>query len=137
MSAGFYPNVLFEAAHNASIIPLASEPTYFAMVGFGGYNLPLAFVLAVIGATAGQLFNWFLGRLLFKAKQANIVPFKENTYQRAASTFNKYVVFALLFSWMPMFGFVTIAAGFLGTRLRIALPLLIVGIAGHYGWYLI
>src|SRR4051812_27369720 len=75
-----YLPILFESAWVASIIPLSSEPTFFAMKAFGGFNIGVAFVLAVIGASAGQAFNWAIGRLLITLKNRGIFKISEDDY---------------------------------------------------------
>jgi membrane protein YqaA with SNARE-associated domain len=131
----FYLQVFTEAAHTASIIPLGSEWTLAAMKSFGGYNLSLACAIAAAGAMVGQLFNWGVGRFLLKLKRTTQLHVPQEQYDRLAVAFQKYVVFALLFCWVPFFNFLTLAAAFLGVRLKTALPLIIVGLAGYYGWY--
>jgi membrane protein YqaA with SNARE-associated domain len=61
-----YLNVFIEAAHKASLIPFASEATLYAMKSFGSYNIQLAIILAIAGATLGQMLNWAAGRLLVR-----------------------------------------------------------------------
>ncbi len=136
MSAELYLNVLTEAAHTASIIPFGSEPTLAAMKAFGGYSLPLAAISATIGATIGQAFNWGIGRVMLILKEKQRIPIMEERFQYASVFFKKYGIFVLLFSWMNLFNFVTVAAGFFGVKPKIAFPLLCVGLAGHYGYYL-
>lgn len=128
-----YLPILLETAWKASIIPLGNDPTFFAMKDFGGYNMPLACALAVIGGTTGQIFNWWIGRLLWKFPVMSEPP---RWYPEFKRVFNRYGVFFLVFAWAPLFNVLALAAGFSRTRARIALPLLFIGEAAHYGWYL-
>lgn len=123
-----YLPILIESAHAASIIPLASEATAYAMKAFGGFNMELAFALSVIGGTLGHAFNWGVGALLARWKGAN-----GEVHARAQRIFKKYLIFLLLFCWFPVMNFAVVASGFLGVRLKTALPLIALGLAGYYG----
>ncbi|MDE3015418.1 MAG: hypothetical protein KGI29_00640 [Pseudomonadota bacterium] len=129
-----YLHILLETAWKASIIPLGDDPTFFAMKSFGGYDMWPAFALAVFGGTIGQMFNWWVGRLLIKFPVASTPP---RWFPIVKSLFNRYGVFLLVFAWLPLLNLLALAAGFFGTRARIALPLILIGEATHYGWYLI
>jgi membrane protein YqaA with SNARE-associated domain len=147
-------NILLETAWKASIVPLGNDPTFFAMKAFGGYDMRPAFALAVAGASIGQLFNWGLGRLLRsslrgvapkpKADDAAIQSTSRKSgllrYARndeLTALFNSYGIFALLFCWVPLCNFVVVIAAFAGAKPKLALPLIIIGEAAHYGWYLL
>ena len=129
-----YPPILYESAWAASIIPFGSDPTFFAMKDFGGYNMTLAFALAVAGGTMGQIFNWLFGYALRKLPITAQPP---RWYPKLQPLFNRYGIFLLLFAWMPLFNILPVAVGFFGGRARIALPLLFLGEVAYYGWYLI
>ncbi|MDE3060551.1 MAG: hypothetical protein KGJ06_06030 [Pseudomonadota bacterium] len=124
-------SILLESAWTASIIPLGSEPTIAALKAFGGHDMVLPSLLAVAGAIAGQSFNWLIGKIFMKYKPDS------KRYARAASFFNKYLVFLLFFSWVPLGNLLVAAAGFLGTRLTFILPLVIIGEAYNYSRYLL
>ena len=133
MTAPFALQTFIESAHTASIIPLSSETAYFAMLAFGNYDMAMPFALAVAGATIGQTFNWWLGTVIhtlwLKRKQHPT----ETQYHKATQFFSRYGIWLLVFCWMPLLNFVPVIAGFLGTRLKIALPLVAAGLAVHYG----
>jgi membrane protein YqaA with SNARE-associated domain len=133
----FYLNVFLESAHAASIIPLySSGATFYAMRSFGGFNLPLAAMLAVFGSALGALFNFALGYgLLFLYRKKNIKFMSNEKYSRASRWFFKYGIVLLPLSWLPFFNFLVVAAGFLGVRARVALPLVILGQALYFGYY--
>ena len=132
MSGNLYLQGFFESAHTATIIPLASEPTFFAMKAFGGFDMTGAFALAVTGATIGHCFNWWLGKMLRKLPPPGKGMLSEERYQRAKAIFHRYGIWLLFFAWAPMCNFLVVAAGFLDVRPRIALPLIIAGLAVHY-----
>jgi membrane protein YqaA with SNARE-associated domain len=127
-----YINVFFEAFHTASIIPLSSEATMAAMKAFGGFNLTTALALAIAGGILGQMFNWWLGSFLIKKRPANGWNIPDTLYEKARHIFNKYLVFLLIFCWLPLGNFFMLAAGFLGAKPKMIFPLLLIGYAVHY-----
>ncbi len=133
MSADLYLQVLLESAWTASIIPMSSEPTYFAMQSFGGYDMHKAFALAVFGSSCGQLFNWLIGKFLFSLKNKGAFKLDERWYQRVNFLFNRYGVFTLFFCWAPLCNVLVAVSGFINTRLTIVLPLVVLGEMFNYG----
>lgn len=129
----FYFKVFYEAAWSNSIIPFATEATYMALKLFGGYNLPGVCLLAIVGATIGQAFNWYVGQVLFKLHKNSSLHISEQWYNKISELFNKYGIFLLLFSWAPLCKLLLIVAGFLNTRLSFALSLVILGQIYYYG----
>jgi membrane protein YqaA with SNARE-associated domain len=132
-----YLNVLIESLWVASVIPGGSEPTFFSMKAFGGFSLPLACAIAVIGATIGQLFNWWLGKQIHKLQRKQQKGFNPAMYEKIQASFHKYGIFILLLSWLPILNLFVVAAGMLQVPLRTALPLIIAGQVAAYGFYLL
>ncbi len=133
-----YLDIFLEAAHTASLVPLASEPTFFAMYGFG-YNIQLAAVVAILGASLGAGFNFVLGvflRRLYHKKNATHL-LSEKQYSRAKNFFSRFGFVFLLFSWLPLLNFTVFAAGFLAMRPRIAMSLVVIGLTTRYGYYIL
>ena len=131
-----YVNVFIESARVASVIPFSSEPTFFAMFYFGGFNMPLAAALAVLGASLGQSFNWYAGHLLLKSHRKRPFKVSEYWYNRCTQLYGKYGALLLFFSWLPLMKLLVVAAGFLNVRFRFALPLIFAGNVVAYGYYL-
>ena len=132
-----YLPILFESAWVASIIPFSSEPTFFAMKAFGGFNMPLATALAILGASGGMALNWAIGRFLIRFKNSGIFKISDDDYAYGAHMFNRYGIVLLLISWMPLCNLLAVIAGFLGTKPKVALALLMVGEMFNYGRYLL
>jgi membrane protein YqaA with SNARE-associated domain len=128
----FYFKVFYEAAWSNSIIPFASEATYMALKLFGGYNLPGVCLLAVIGATLGQMFNWYVGKLLFRLHKNSSLHLSEYWYNKISYLFNKYALFILLFTWAPLCKLFPILAGFLNARMGFVLSLVMLGQIYYY-----
>lgn len=131
-----YVTVFKDAAWNASIIPFSSEATLFAMRGFGGFDLHLALMMTIVGAMAGLLFNWGIGRLILLLFRRGKVRMNQAQYEKASFVLRRYFLFLLLLCWNPMLNYMPVVAAFLGVRLRIALPLMLVGEAGYYTYQL-
>ena len=130
-----YFNIFLESAWKASIIPLGNDTTFFAMKAFGNYNMTTPFLLSITGAMLGQLFNWLVGRFLVGHKaRMKVSDYWQN---RVSTLFNKYGIFLLLFSWVPLCNLIVVLAGFVGTRIKIVLPLVMAGQIFYYGCYLI
>jgi membrane protein YqaA with SNARE-associated domain len=131
-----YLQTAFESAWVASIVPFGAEPTFFAMQSFGGFNMPLAVAAAITGATLAQCVNFAIGKLLLKLKSHREYTVSDEWYAKLCEFFQTYGIFMLLFSWMPLCKMFVVAAGFFGTRFRLALPLVIIGLVYNYGRYL-
>jgi membrane protein YqaA with SNARE-associated domain len=132
-----YVQVLFESAWVATIIPMSAEPTFFAMRGFGGYDMWPAFAMAVAGATGGQLFNWGVGRLLLTLKDKGELNVSEPQYQKFSGIFRRYLLFLLVLCWVPLCNIFVVIAGFFNLRMRILIPLILLGNIIRYGQYML
>lgn len=130
-----YLNVFTESAWVASVIPLGSEPSFFAMAAFGTFSMFPAWVAAVAGGTLGHIFNYCVGRLI--AKLSTNTKINNVWLLRLHEYFVKYGVFILLLAWVPMFNMFVVLAGAVKISPRIALPLIIAGLAFHYGMYIL
>jgi len=128
--------VFLEALWAASIIPFSNDATFSAMAAFGNFDMHIPAVIAIIGATMGQIFNLIIGRLFLELHKKGLLYVKAVWYDRIAGIFNKYCVFLLLFSWVSILKLLLVFAGFLGTGIRFALPLILIGQIYHYSSYL-
>lgn len=128
----YYTDVFIEALWTASIIPLSQDATFTAMKLFGGYDMTTAAVIAVAGASLGQLFNWWVGRYLYQVRDKANFKLSEHWYNKISHIFNKYLVFLLLFSWAPIGGILLGIAGFTKTPLKMVMPLVIIGYCYYY-----
>lgn len=139
-----YLDIFTESVLVSSIIPLVSNPTFYAAKAFSAnsdlysFNMTLAVALAVCGSFFGALFNLSIGEWFLKhyRKEKNLKYMPAKTYAKASIWFNKFGFVVLFFSWFPLLNFSVLAAGFFGMRSRIVLPLVVAGQALHYGWFL-
>ena len=117
----------------ATILPGSSEPMLVALLILYPASAITLFLTATIGNTAGALANWFLGRGLMRFAGARWFPASTEHIRRVAAFFGRYGSWPLLFSWLPIIGDpLTVAAGALGIRLPLFLPLVAVGKAARY-----
>jgi membrane protein YqaA with SNARE-associated domain len=132
MRMDFYLLTLTEALLN-TLSPLFTEVTGPAMRAFGGYDLSFAAALGTLGGIIAALILWGIGRTLYYAGQHPRIAFKPERYERLHRDMHRYGIWLLLLTWLPVGFFIAIAAGFFNVRLSVAMPLIIVGMAVHYG----
>jgi membrane protein YqaA with SNARE-associated domain len=123
----YYIKVFYEEAWSASLIPFASSATFSALNLFGGHNMHMLALFATAGATLGLIFNWLVGHLLLKLHLKSNLNVSHKIYDRISTIFNKYLIFLLLFSWVPLCKILLLFAGFLDAPLKFVLPLVVVG----------
>ena len=117
----------------ATILPGSSEAMLVALLILYPASSFTLFLTATIGNTAGALANWFLGRGLMRFSGARWFPASTKHVRRAVAFFGRYGSWPLLFSWLPVIGDpLTVAAGVLGIRLPLFLPLVAAGKAARY-----
>lgn len=122
--------IFLEAAHRASIIPLASEATIYAMKSFGGFAMELPVATAIFGGLCGHGFNLLLGRLLMHLPSS---PKNQKIFLLLQKYFNRYGFVALALAPLALGNVLVVAAGMLATPLKKALPALLIGLFVWYG----
>lgn len=138
----FYLNVFRESAFVSSIIPFVGEPTFFAIIEFSkygyDYNKPLAVVIATLGAAVGASFSFLLGKWCLKLYRSRNVKeqISAEKYSNVAKSFSRYFTILFPFTWLPLLNLLPFTAGFLSLRAWRVLPLVIIGKAAYYGYYL-
>ena len=84
-------------------------------------------------AVAGAIVNWLLGRGVARFRDRRWFPLSDAQYARAEATFNRYGLWSLLFSWVPIIGDpLTLIAGALRVRFWPFLALVTLGKAARY-----
>lgn len=127
-----YLQIFIETAHVASIIPFGNDATIYAMKSFGGFDMTTATFTAIVGASAGQSFNWLLGHALLRLMHNEQWKLRPDLYEKTQRLFHRYGIWLLPLSFVPMLNFITVAAGFLRIPYRLVLPLATLGASAHY-----
>jgi membrane protein YqaA with SNARE-associated domain len=126
---------LFIAAFvSATLLPGGAEVVLIAQLHQHPDSLWLALAVATAGNTLGGLTSYLIGRL---------VPNKGKVNPKAMAYLHRFGYWALLFSWVPLFGdALCLAAGWLRLNPLFALPLYALGklarlaaVAGGWTWF--
>jgi len=128
-----YAGLFTSAFFAATILPAQSELGLAALLSMGA--LPAFWLIAVasIGNILGAVVNWVLGQKFEQLKSKKWFPVTTAQLERASKWFQKFGVWSLLFSWLPIIGDpITLAAGFFGVRFRVFLTLIAIAKTGRY-----
>lgn len=118
---------------SATLIPMASEGVLAGLVAVGGWDPWLLWGVATAGNVVGAVVNWGLGLGIGRFQGRRWFPVSESAMARARGWFQRWGVWTLLFSWVPMIGDpLTIVAGAMGVRMRVFLPLVALGKGARY-----
>jgi membrane protein YqaA with SNARE-associated domain len=125
--------VLFVSAFAAStILPMSSEVVLGALAASGTSDRALLLVVATAGNTLGAVANWGIGRYA-AIWRGRLPSLDEGRFERASRWFNRWGIWCLLFSWLPVVGDpLTLVAGVLRTPFVPFLVLVLVGKAARY-----
>jgi membrane protein YqaA with SNARE-associated domain len=114
----------------ATVLPFSSEVVLYALIRSDTPALPLI-LTASFGNTLGATVNWGLGRYLLQYRDRPWFYFKQEQIDRAQRWFQRYGVWTLLFSWLPLGGDVlTFIAGVM--RVKFWLFVLLVGLGKSF-----
>lgn len=116
----------------ATIMPFSSEVILFGLARQGEPSWLLV-VIATLGNSLGAAVNYFLGRYLLHYRERRWFYFSSDQLTRMQNRFNKYGVWSLLFSWLPLGGDVlTCIAGILRVPFPLFILLVAIGKGGRY-----
>jgi membrane protein YqaA with SNARE-associated domain len=117
----------------ATILPLSSEVVVAAALADESIpRLPL-WMAATTGNTLGAAINWGLGRYASQFRDRSWFPASPTQMDKAEAWFNRYGVWSLLMSWLPLGGdALTLIAGLLRVRFDIFLILVAIGTGARY-----
>jgi membrane protein YqaA with SNARE-associated domain len=129
---------LFVSAFLAStILSMSSEVALGALAASGSGGPALLLVVATAGNTLGAVVNWGIGRYA-EAWRSRLISLDEATFQRACRWFNRWGVWCLLLSWLPVVGDpLTLVAGLLRTAFVPFVVLVLLGKASRYALILV
>ena len=118
---------------SATVLPLGSEGLLLYYANDVNLSIFYLWLWASLGNTLGGLTNWFLGLFLVRFEHKKWFPVKADTRQKAERFFNRYGVWSLLFTWLPIVGDgIALVSGVLRTSIWYFLPLVFIGKAVRY-----
>ena len=111
----------------ATILPFQSEIVFVALQLRGEIAIEWIVIVASIGNILGSGMNYALGRVIERYRGRRWFPVSEQQLERGRVWYNKYGVWTLLVSWLPLGDALTVVAGVM--RTNVWLFFLLVGIA--------
>ena len=105
--------VLFASAFtSATLLPGTSEGMLIGLLGMQLVPVVLAIGVATTGNTLGSLVNWGIGRFLDRFRHHPRFPASDAAMARAQGWYDRYGLWSLLASWVPVIGDpLTVVAG--------------------------
>ena len=132
-----YLLLFWTALGAATVLPFSSEVVLLAMLG-AGLDPAALWLAATLGNTLGAVINWFIGSKIAAHADSRWVPVSVEQLERAGHWFNKYGVWSLLFSWLPVVGdALTFVGGIMRVRLVTFLVLVSAGKGARYALLII
>lgn len=111
----------------ATIMPFSSEVVLYALIRQGADSM-LLLLCAASGNTLGAAVNWSLGRFFLHYQDRPWFYFSREQVERMQHWFQRYGVWSLLFSWVPLGGDVlTFIAGIMKVNFPVFILLVGVG----------
>jgi membrane protein YqaA with SNARE-associated domain len=125
--------ILFVSAFAAStILPMSSEVVLGAVAVAGVTDVWLLLAVATAGNTLGAVVNWGIGRYA-STWRTHLHSLEEAKFERACRWFNRWGIWCLLLSWLPVVGDpLTLVAGALRTAFVPFVLLVLLGKAARY-----
>ncbi len=125
---------LFVAAFiSATLLPGSSEAALAAALASSQAELWPALIVATFGNTLGSCVNWALGLYVAHWRGHRFFPVKDKDFARYEALYQKYGLWSLLASWVPIIGDpLTVMAGVFGTPLRLFVPIVAVAKLARY-----
>ncbi|RBP85610.1 DedA family protein [Marinomonas rhizomae] len=128
-----YLIIFFVSFLSATVLPLGSEGLLLYQANDASLSVFYLWLWASLGNTLGALTCWFLGIYLLRFEHKRWFPVTPKTRQKAERFFNKYGVWSLLFTWLPVVGDgIALVSGVLRTPIWYFLPLVLIGKAARY-----
>ncbi len=116
----------------ATVLPFSSEVVLVPML-LGGHNAFGLWVAATAGNTMGAVVNWVLGRLVLRFRTRTWFPVSARRLDRAQNWFQRWGIWALLFTWLPVGGdALTFVAGLMRVKFWVFALLTGVGKGARY-----
>jgi membrane protein YqaA with SNARE-associated domain len=118
---------------SATLLPGSSEVMLAGILAAGKTSTVLAIVAATAGNTLGSCVNWGLGRFFAHWRGRTWFPVPEERFGRYSDWYNRWGLWSLLLSWMPVIGApLTVLAGVARTPLPVFVIIVLVAKAARY-----
>ena len=133
--------LLFASAFtSATLLPGSSEAVLVGLLAADGGALaresvvPLV-IVATVGNCLGSLVNWILGRFFAHYRDRRWFPVNEDEFARAEAWYQRWGVWSLLLSWMPLIGDpITLIAGVMRTPFLPFILIVVVAKGARYAF---
>ena len=125
---------LFASAFLAgSILPAQSEAVLAVMLLAERWPVWLLVLVATLGNVGGAVLNYGLGGMADRLRHRRWFPLSAAGWDRSAGWFNRFGVWSLLASWVPIIGDgFTVLAGAARTPFALFLALVTLAKGGRY-----
>lgn len=128
-----YLFIFFVSFLSATILPFGSEAVLLYYANEATLSVVFLWFWASVGNTLGGLTNWLLGLYLVRYEHKKWFPINAETRQKAERLFNRYGIWSLLFTWLPVVGDgIALVSGVFRTPIWYFLPLVLIGKAARY-----
>lgn len=125
-----------ECFGSTTVAQFSTDITYFAMLYFGGFNMMLATVIAILGAAFGMCLNFAIGYLFSNIQKLGVSKLEETLYLKWQGRFNKIMPLLGALSFLPLMGALIAVTGFLRVNTKTAALSIAFGQALYYGYHL-
>lgn len=117
----------------ATVVPATSEVVLAAALTDGTVSRTALWIAATSGNTLGAIVNWGLGRFSTRFEDRRWWPASRGQMAKAETWFQRYGVWSLLLSWLPVVGdALTVIAGLLRVRFPVFVILVAIGKGVRY-----
>lgn len=123
----------FVAATILPFLPGSSELALGGLLALDNGDPALLVAIATVGNVLGAVVNYAIGRYVHGLSDRPWFPVPPPTMARYERAFQRYGVWTLLMSWMPVLGdVITTVAGLLRTDVKMFLVLVTIGKGARY-----
>ena len=130
-----YVGLFVSALLSATILPGSSEIALLTLLAQGNSDPVILITVATVGNVLGSTINWAMGYYFGRYRDRGWFPLNPRSYDRAIAWYQRYGLWSLLFSWLPIVGDpLTIVAGVLRVDIRWFIPLVTLGKAARYAF---
>ncbi len=127
-----YLSLFASAFLAATLLPFYSEVVLVTLM-MGDHHQGLLWASATLGNTLGACVNWWLGRYLLHFQHKRWFPASKERLEKSQYYFQRYGVWSLLFSWLPVGGdALTLVAGIMRVNFWLFFALVLIGKGARY-----